>query len=141
MSEENKKEITQEEAAEEAKKYSSKVTEDDVADMVSKEEKMKGFFANVESLKKYWDDACDMFSLLKDRATGKYTETPWRTIASIVGALLYVLSPFDLIPDFIPLAGYLDDATVFAFVLSIAQDDLNRYREWRKKEQNTINID
>lgn len=101
---------------------------------------MKGFFANVESLKKYWDDACDMFSLLKDRATGKYTETPWRTIASIVGALLYVLSPFDLIPDFIPLAGYLDDATVFAFVLSIAQDDLNRYREWRKKEQNTINI-
>ena len=39
MSDENKKEITQEEAAEEAKKYSSKVTEDDVADMVSKEEK------------------------------------------------------------------------------------------------------
>ena len=37
MSEENKKEITQEEAAEEAKKYSSKVTEDDVSDMVSKE--------------------------------------------------------------------------------------------------------
>ena len=29
--------------------------EDDVADMVDKEEKMKGFFANVESLKKYWD--------------------------------------------------------------------------------------
>ena len=44
------------------------------------------------------------------------------------------------VPDFIPLAGYLDDATVFAFVLSVAQDDLNRYRKWRKKEQNTINI-
>ena len=44
MSEEHKTGISEEEAAEESKKYSRKVSEDDVADMVCKEDKMKGFF-------------------------------------------------------------------------------------------------
>lgn len=140
MAEENKAGISEEQAAEEAKKYSRKVSEDDVADMVAKEEKMKGFFQNVDALKKYWDDACDVFALLKDRVSGKYTETPWRTIAALTGALLYVLSPLDLIPDFLPFVGYLDDAAVFAWVLSFVQDDLARYREWRKMKQRTVEV-
>ena len=140
MAEEKKTGISEEEAAEEAKKYSRKVSEDDVADMVGKEDKMKGFFRNVEALKKYWDDVCDVFALLKDRVTGKYTETPWSTIAALTGALLYVLSPLDVIPDFIPIAGFLDDAAVFGFVLTFAKDDLARYRDWRKIQQNTIDV-
>lgn len=140
MAEENKTGISEKEAAEEARKYSRKVSEDDVADMVGKEDKMKGFFRNVEALKKYWDDVCDVFALLKDRVTGKYTETPWSTIAALTGALLYVLSPLDVIPDFIPIAGFLDDAAVFGFVLTFAKDDLARYRDWRKIQQNTIDV-
>ena len=140
MVEENKTGISEEEAAEEAKKYSRKVSEDDVADMAGKEDKMKGFFKNVEALKKYWDDVCDVFALLKDRVTGKYTETPWSTIAALTGALLYVLSPLDVIPDFIPFVGFVDDAAVFGFVLVMAKDDLIRYREWRKIQQNTIDV-
>jgi uncharacterized membrane protein YkvA (DUF1232 family) len=140
MSEEYKNGISEEQAAEEAKKYSRKVSEDDVADMVDKEDKMKGFFKNVEGLKRYWDDACCVFSLLKDRIAGRYTETPWGTIASLTGALLYVLSPLDLIPDFIPVIGYLDDATVFGFVIVMAKDDLERYREWRKLQDSTIDV-
>jgi uncharacterized membrane protein YkvA (DUF1232 family) len=140
MAEEETMTINDEQAAEQAKKYSKKVSEDDVADMVDKEEKMKGYFRKVEPLKKYWDDVCDVFSLLKDRVTGVYTETPWSTIAALTGALLYVLTPLDLIPDFIPLAGFVDDAAVFAFVLTFAQGDLVRYREWKKTQQKTIEV-
>ena len=140
MAEGEKAGISDEQAAEEAKKYSRKVSEEDVADMVGKEDKMKGFFKNVEALKKYWDDICDVFALLRDRVTGKYTETPWSTIASLTGALLYVLSPLDVIPDFIPLAGFLDDAAVIAVVLKFAEGDLSRYRTWRKIQQNTIDM-
>lgn len=140
MAEEETMTINDEQAAEQAKKYSKKVSEDDVADMVDKEEKMKGYFRKVELLKKYWDDVCDVFSLLKDRVTGVYTETPWSTIAALTGALLYVLTPLDLIPDFIPLAGFVDDAAVFAFVLTFAQGDLVRYREWKKTQQKTIEV-
>jgi uncharacterized membrane protein YkvA (DUF1232 family) len=58
----------------------------------------------------------------------------------LTGALLYVLTPLDLIPDFIPLAGFVDDAAVFAFVLTFAQGDLVRYREWKKTQQKTIEV-
>ena len=140
MAEEDKIGISEEEAAEEAKKYSRKVSEDDVADMVGKEDKMKGFFKNVEVLKKYWDDVCDIFELLRDRVTCRYTETPWSTIAALTGALLYVLSPLDVIPDFIPIAGFIDDAAVIAVVLKLSGGDLARYRVWRKEQENTIDV-
>ena len=140
MAKENTTEINEQQAAEQARIYSRKVSEDDVADMVSKEEKMKGFFKNVEVLKKYWDDACDIFALLGDRVTGKYTDTPWSTIAALTGALLYVLSPLDVIPDFIPFAGFIDDAAVFGFVLAFAKGDIARYREWRTGPKKTIGV-
>ena len=131
----NKNEISEEQAAEQAKKYSEKVDENAVADIVANEDHMKSKYFTKDKLKKYWGDACDVFALLKDRVTGKYTETPWSTIAGLTGALLYVLSPLDLIPDFIPLAGYIDDAAVFAFALNLAKDDLARYRAWRDAQK------
>jgi len=124
-------EISEEQAAEQARKYSESVDENAVADIVANEDHMKSKYFTTDTLKKYWNDACDVFALLKDRATGKYTETPWSTIAGLTGALLYVLSPLDLIPDFLPIVGYLDDAAVFAFALNISKDDLARYRAWR----------
>lgn len=36
--------------------------------------------------------------------------TPWYARALALGLAAYALSPIDLIPDFIPLLGYLDDA-------------------------------
>ena len=53
--------------------------------------------------------------MLGDVFTGKYKKVPVGTIAAIVGTLLYVLSPIDFIPDFMPVVGYLDDAAMLAF--------------------------
>ncbi len=43
---------------------------------------------------------------------------PWSVKASVVGLAIYIASPFDLIPDWIPGAGYVDDALLFAIVLN-----------------------
>ncbi len=133
--------IDQAKAAEEMWKFADKVGENDVNDILNKEEKMKGFFQHVDALKKYWDDACTVFSLLKDRYTGAYKETPWRTIAALVGALLYVLTPLDLIPDFIPLLGFADDAVVFGFALNFAKPELEAYRAWKALEKKTVDVE
>ena len=56
------------------------------------------------------------------------------SIISILAALVYVISPIDLIPDFIPVIGYLDDAAVVTFVLRLGVGhDLKKYKSWQEK--------
>ena len=72
-----------------------------------------------------------LISLIKDYSKGDYKNIPWGSISAIVFALLYVLLPIDLIPDFIPIAGFLDDAAVVALCLRLVRDDLEQYKMWR----------
>ena len=45
------------------------------------------------------------------------TRTPWTAKAVAAAVAAYALSPIDLIPDAIPVLGWLDDATLLAFAL------------------------
>ena len=47
--------------------------------------------------------------------------TPWYAKACGALTLLYALSPIDLIPDFIPVLGYLDDLIIVPFGLWLAR--------------------
>lgn len=44
---------------------------------------------------------------------------PWLTRILIVFTLAYALSPVDLIPDFIPVLGYLDDFIILPLLISL----------------------
>ena len=52
--------------------------------------------------------AVTLYVLLKDADVPKWVK------ASIVGSLGYFIFPFDLIPDFVPVVGYLDDLGLMA---------------------------
>lgn len=73
-----------------------------------------------------------MISLIKHYVEGKYTTVPYGTILSIMSALIYVLSPVDIIPDFIPFVGHLDDVAVIGLCLSMVKTDIEAYDEWRQ---------
>ena len=73
-----------------------------------------------------------MISLIKHYVEGKYTTVPYGTILAIMSALIYVLSPVDIIPDFIPFVGYLDDVAVIGLCLSMVKTDIEAYDEWRQ---------
>lgn len=118
----------------EHKKRQEDFEEEDVHDVLEDEEAIKSKFENKGKLQRYLDDAKILFSLLKDYANGTYREVPFNVIAAIGGALLYVLSPIDLIPDFIPIIGYLDDAAVIAFCLNLIEKDLISYNIWKKQQ-------
>ena len=62
-----------------------------------------------------------MISLVKNFAEGKYTSVPYGTILAVTSALIYFASPIDLIPDFIPGVGYVDDMAVVSFCLSMVK--------------------
>jgi len=76
-----------------------------------------------------------LFNCLKDYWEGGYKEIPWATITAIAFALLYFINPFDMIPDFIPGVGYIDDSAVIAMVISGIKNDLENYKLWREKNQ------
>ena len=88
--------------------------EDDVHKVMDNQEKIEKIASN-ETLHKYLNDIKHYFQMLGDVFTGKYKKVPVGTIAAIVGTLLYVLSPIDFIPDFMPVVGYLDDVAMLAF--------------------------
>lgn len=76
------------------------------------------------------DDIVCMVSLVDSYIKKEYSDIPVGTIISIVAALIYLLSPIDLIPDFVPVVGYLDDAAIVFFVLNFGVDkDLEKYRK------------
>lgn len=69
--------------------------------------------------------------MLKDYWNGVYTEVPWHIIAAVVIVLLYILNPFDLIPDFIPVVGQLDDLAVLYFGWKVIGEDIKTYARWK----------
>ncbi len=62
------------------------------------------------------------------------SRTPLSSKLIVVGTLLYVLSPFDLIPDVIPVLGELDDAAALALGLDLF---LRSVPAWLRAEHET----
>jgi uncharacterized membrane protein YkvA (DUF1232 family) len=106
----------------------------DVDDAIEKEESISSKIAHSGFLKKYVKLAQIMFMMIKDFRKGVYNKIPWFTIAAITTALLYVFMPIDLIPDFIPGLGFIDDLTVLTFVTGWIETDLHKYLDWKLKE-------
>lgn len=88
-------------------------------------------FKNQSALKKFYNDFKMLFSMLKDYISGDYNKIPWFIIAAIGTTLLYVLSPIDLIPDFFPVIGYMDDAAMVAICLKFIGDEVEEYKKWK----------
>ena len=69
-------------------------------------------------------------SLIKDYRSGAYKKFPFLSIAGILFALIYIISPIDLIPDYIIGIGQIDDAAVVGFCLYLLRKDVRKYKEW-----------
>jgi uncharacterized membrane protein YkvA (DUF1232 family) len=50
----------------------------------------------------------------------RHPETPWLAKLLCVVAVAYALSPIDLIPDFIPVLGFVDDALLLPALIWLA---------------------
>lgn len=77
-----------------------------------------------------------MISLVRSYIKKEYTEIPIGTIIAILSALIYFVSPIDLIPDVIPIAGHIDDAAVVAACIALVKSDLDEYKKWRIERKN-----
>ena len=113
----------------------TKIKEDDVEVVMDKEEAINKKISSSDMLTKYSELAKVMFAMLKDYRKGIYTNVPWFSIASIAFGFLYVLNPLDIIPDFIPGLGYIDDLAVLSFGLRFIETDLHNYLDWKLESE------
>ena len=68
-------------------------------------------------------------------ANGTYREAPWKSMVAIVAGIIYFLMPIDLIPDFIPITGFIDDFTVIMLITNAFQQDIQLFEEWSSSKK------
>ncbi len=90
-------------------------------------DKIKGMGKKVG--KSLIENALLLFYVLQDK------DTPILDKGIIVGALGYLIFPVDAVPDFIPVAGYADDATALGAAIKKVSGNITREHREKASEQ------
>lgn len=110
------------------------VTPDDVARALDHQGPIMKKVLGSRHLAVFFKDVELLFEMIRDHLAKRYTTVPWHTIAATAATLLYILNPFDIIPDFIPGLGYVDDGMVVMLAMKMVGKDLEKYKLWRRSQ-------
>lgn len=64
--------------------------------------------------------------------TGRYRVFPLRTLVYFLVAVVYTVSPVDILPDYVPFFGVIDDAALLGLVWHSLLKDAKKFAEWEK---------
>ncbi|MFC3560677.1 YkvA family protein [Pedobacter jamesrossensis] len=95
---------------------------------------------NKGDLEGIWAKMVLLFAVAKDYVNGDYNEIPKRSIIAILGGLIYFLSPIDVVPDFVPVLGFIDDVFILNLVYKQVVKDLEKYKIWKNNQIKIIGL-
>lgn len=72
--------------------------------------------------------------MIRAHISGEYRAFSIQSIVLLVFALIYFITPMDLLPDFIPAIGFTDDISIVLFVLKSIRDDVSAFELWEEAE-------
>lgn len=75
-----------------------------------------------------------LYDMVKNNFAGNFSISAIN-VSIIIGTLLYIISPVDIIPDFIPVMGLTDDAAILTACLATLKKEIKRYQEWEKTDK------
>ena len=102
---------------------------------------------NLNDVKKFIDKHKDLefiqdmkllFSMVVDSIKGNYN-LDTKTYLLITGVLAYVALPTDLIPDFIPGIGFIDDAFVIGWTIKTLKEEIENYKKVKDEKTRETN--
>ena len=77
-----------------------------------------------------WPYLLAMVRVVRDYQRAEYRDIPAAKLLVIIAAIIYFVSPFDVIPDWIPVLGHIDDAFVVTLALKSVRGDLDTFMAW-----------
>ena len=87
-----------------------------------------------------WESLQIFLRLLRAHLAGEFHAPP-DSFLMIIAAVIYFVSPFDLIPDSIPVLGLIDDAAVITFVAKANLTLISNFRTWEiLRDRNSIHL-
>jgi len=76
-----------------------------------------------------------LLPLVRDYWKGAYRDVSAKSMAIFGAAILYIISPIDLIPDYIIGLGQIDDVAIMSLSLYFLERDLLKYKEWKERQR------
>ena len=98
--------------------------------------KTKNYEKNRGPLAEVWSYMTALFRLLRAYIRKDYRNIPWGPIVLVIVAIIYFVSPIDLISDILPGIGLIDDAAIIAFVVAQIKADLDNFLAWEVEKSN-----
>lgn len=77
-----------------------------------------------------WPYLMAMIRLIRDYHRAEYRDISETNLQIVIAAILYFVSPFDVIPDWVPVLGHIDDAFVISLALKSVRMDLDTFMAW-----------
>ena len=77
-----------------------------------------------------WPYLLAMVRVVRDYQRAEYRDLTAAKLLIIIAAIIYFVSPFDVIPDWIPVLGHIDDAFVVSLALKSVRSDLDTFMAW-----------
>lgn len=92
-------------------------------------------YRNKKGLAKVKDEIIRLCNYIKDVTTGKYKNYSGWSLTLIVASIIYVVSPLDIIPDFLTGAGLIDDVAIIMWTFKKLKEELEKYSKYKEEEQ------
>ena len=70
--------------------------------------------------------------LVRSTVSGDYSGTSRGRLAALVAAAVYVVSPVDLLPEWLPLIGLADDAVVISWLTAAVLGETGGFLRWER---------
>ena len=71
-----------------------------------------------------------LLQMIKDSRKGEYKKISMGTKLVLLLSAVYIAVPVDIIPDFLPFVGALDDVAVLSYAIHTLSEELKNYKLW-----------